>query len=444
MNTSLVATSVRKMNVCPRIPLAIGIKEIRGYADRGRMAPNYPDEIQSLRQKLENLLQEARVNEDKMRRFDLIERRLIGARSLRELIHLLLVEYKSAFAVEFVTLILVDPEHEAGRAIEAAQLDPEIADALTFIEAPDPLLALYKNHHRPCLAKFDPEVHQPLFDSPQDAISSVALLPLIRQGNLMGSFHFGSASPDRYLPGCGTDLLLRLAAIVALCIESTLNQERVKQAGLTDGLTGVKNRRYYENRLQEELAKAARHKHPLACMLLDVDKFKRINDTYGHQSGDEVLKSVAESIQAQLRPGDTVARYGGEEFIVLLPQTSDKNGMEIAERIRASIAGEMLRSKFGYNIHATLSIGLAVTRPDAMAGDLALAGHALVAAADKALYQAKQTGRNRVVRETPGSRQEAAPAKHDLGWRTFSELLGRPTRVAKLLGVKAATGYRDT
>ncbi|MFZ4536943.1 DUF484 family protein [Propionivibrio sp.] len=239
--------------------------------------------------------------------------------------------------------------------------------------------------------------HQALFDAPLGAIASVALLPLMRQGELIGSLHFGSANPDRYVAGCGTDFLERLAEIIGICLESALAQERLKLVGLTDALTGVQNRRYFEHRCQVEISQARRYKHPLACMFLDIDKFKRINDTHGHQSGDEVLQGVANVIQSQLRAGDTIARYGGEEFVALLPQSEMHHALQIAERIRLSIEEKYFQAHSGHAIKVTISIGLSMLPTESLAGENQQLAERIVAAADKALYQAKHGGRNRVV-----------------------------------------------
>ncbi|HEU0282293.1 MAG TPA: sensor domain-containing diguanylate cyclase, partial [Gallionella sp.] len=252
-----------------------------------------------LRQQLEALLHEARRNESKMRQFDQLQRQLIGASSLSELIHLLLSEYKLAFGVEFVTLALVDREYEVTRILENGLGNDAACSGLALLQSPATLEALYSGIRGPYLGTFNALPHQALFNAPLGAIASVALLPLTRHGELIGSLHLGSANPDRYAAGCGTDFLERLAEIMSICLESALSQERLKLLGLTDALTGVQNRRYFEHRCQIEISQARRHKHPLACMFLDIDKFKRINDTYGHQTGDEVLVSVADFIQSQ-------------------------------------------------------------------------------------------------------------------------------------------------
>lgn len=359
------------------------------------------DHLQSenylLRQQLDVLLHEARQNENKMRRFDQLQHQLIGAGSLLELIHLLLSEYKLAFGVEFVTLALVDRECEIARVLENGLGNDRPSSGLTLLRSSATLETLYSHNRDPYLGAFNPRYHQALFNAPPGAIASVALLPLTRHGELIGSLHLGSTNPDRYIAGCGTDFLERLAEIIAICLENALSQERLKRLGLTDALTGVQNRRYFEHRCQIEISQARRHKYPLACMFLDIDRFKHINDTYGHQAGDEVLMSVANFIQSQLRVGDTIARYGGEEFVVLLPQTDMYHASQIAERIRGCIAEENIYANSGHSINLTISIGISMLPGgDPATGNRQLADR-MVAAADKALYQAKHGGRNRVI-----------------------------------------------
>lgn len=372
-------------------------KERNRMADNATMSNHLQSENYFLRQQLEALLHEARQNENKMRRFDQLQRQLIGAGSLPELIHLLLSEYKLAFGVEFVTLALVDREYEVTRILEGGLGNNAARSGLTLLQSSATLEALYGGKRDPYLGAFNMPHHQALFNAPPGAIASVALLPLTRHGELIGSLHLGSANPDRYITGCGTDFLERLAEIIAICLESTLSQERLKLLGLTDALTGVQNRRYFEHRCQIEISQARRHKHPLACMFLDIDKFKRINDTYGHQTGDEVLMSVAHFIQSQLREGDTMARYGGEEFVVLLPQTDMYHACQIAERIRGCVAEGNIYAPSGHSINLTISIGLSMLPTEDPAAENRQLADRMVAAADRALYQAKHGGRNRVI-----------------------------------------------
>ncbi len=350
-----------------------------------------------LRAQLESLLREGRRNQDRMRRLDAIERQLIAANSLSELVLLLLSQYRSAFGVEQVTLILIDPEQllqkllaEPGPSATPSRLCP------TLLPAAKNLQALYGPELAPWMGRYQHQQHAALFHSPVIGIESVALLPLVRQGELVGSLHFGSRNPERYGASSGTEFLERFTGIVAVCMESALNRDRLRGISLTDGLTGVQNRRYFEQRCKIEVSQAKRHRLPLACMFLDVDRFKFVNDSYGHPTGDAVLRSVAGAIQAQLRLGDTVARYGGEEFVVTLPRTDQAGAREIAERIRRDIEAKRFQTQCGKAIQLTISIGLTMLDAEQICADHEAAASQLVAQADKALYQAKSGGRNRV------------------------------------------------
>jgi two-component system cell cycle response regulator len=175
-----------------------------------------------------------------------------------------------------------------------------------------------------------------------------------------------------------------------------INNEKLKHIGLTDPLTGVNNRRYVERRLLEELGRSRRQGYALSCMYIDIDHFKKINDSRGHQAGDEVLREVAARIKAELRLSDALGRFGGEEFVVLLIDAELTDAVCVAERIRQSVAEQPLLSSGGAGVTVTVSIGVAALRlPDG--GDaLETAAQDLLARADQALYRAKGEGRNRV------------------------------------------------
>ncbi|MBV8500992.1 MAG: sensor domain-containing diguanylate cyclase [Paucibacter sp.] len=351
------------------------------------------EENTALRRQLEQLLREARANEEKMRRFERLEHRLIGARSFIELLELLLGDYKQEFGLEALGLTLVDRDGEAATVLAEVMREDGLLQSLSLAPEATELEVLHGESRRPWLGSFDLQAHGHLFGPRAGFIATVALLPLRRQEQLIGSLNFGSSDSKRYESGTATDLLERLAGIVGVCLDNALNQERLKMAGLTDALTGVHNRRYFDHRCQIEVAHARRHKHTLACMFLDLDGFKRINDTYGHQLGDEVLRAVGSTIQHCLRTGDTIARFGGEEFIALLPQTSRSHVREIAERIREAVAARPLAA----GVSATISIGLAMLPGDADQRGVAELATELITQADHALYQAKRQGRNQVV-----------------------------------------------
>lgn len=169
------------------------------------------------------------------------------------------------------------------------------------------------------------------------------------------------------------------------------SQVALKNLATRDGLTGVYNRREFNLRLIAELTRSRRYGHTCSLMMLDIDYFKKLNDTHGHQAGDEALRVVASLIEQEVRPVDQVARYGGEEFAVILPETSGLNASAAAERLRNAIATHAIPITQEQTINVTVSVGLATFPSDAGSEET------LIAAADQALYAAKHSGRNRVV-----------------------------------------------
>jgi diguanylate cyclase (GGDEF)-like protein len=161
----------------------------------------------------------------------------------------------------------------------------------------------------------------------------------------------------------------------------------------SDALTGIANRRYFDQRLDEEFRRAERGGYPLALLMLDVDCFKQFNDTYGHQAGDQALAQVAQSLAVfARRPGDMAARYGGEEFALILPGSSEEDALAIATEIVAHVQERNIRHDTSRVCNrVTVSIGVASVRPGASEAGIP----ELIAAADQALYLAKGSGRNR-------------------------------------------------
>lgn len=170
---------------------------------------------------------------------------------------------------------------------------------------------------------------------------------------------------------------------------------RIHQLLITDALTAAYNRRYLMDRLPQEIERARRYQRPLAVVLCDVDHFKNINDMYGHQAGDRVLRSLATLLMGELRRDvDWVARYGGEEFLIVLPETQLNDAIAVAEKIRLSVASNAF-DFLGVTISATASFGVAQYIADSSMEDTAV--DALIAYADACLFRAKEGGRNRVT-----------------------------------------------
>jgi diguanylate cyclase (GGDEF)-like protein len=183
------------------------------------------------------------------------------------------------------------------------------------------------------------------------------------------------------------DIHLRLRVLYEALQEK--NRQLQEQAD-RDGLTGLHNHRYFHEQLTKEFARAQRYKEPLSCVLLDIDYFKRFNDTHGHQVGDGILKTVSELIAASIRESDTAARYGGEEFALILFHTGREEAVQVAERLRKTVEQTAFRD--GRDVfRITLSAGVG-SYPHVDIDD----PKKLLECADKALYRAKHNGRNRV------------------------------------------------
>jgi diguanylate cyclase (GGDEF)-like protein len=194
-----------------------------------------------------------------------------------------------------------------------------------------------------------------------------------------------------------TDLdLLRARARTLLELKQYLDS--CQEAAFTDHLTGLANRRRFERQLEREVARTERYGHPFCLLLIDIDNFKAVNDTYGHDAGDEALRRVANVIQSGTRGIDTGARIGGDEFAVILPETSLERGLEVAERLRTAIAALDAEP----SARVTASLGIAELPACARAGD------ELRAAADAALYEAKRSGRDRTACAPAGANPKEA------------------------------------
>ncbi len=172
------------------------------------------------------------------------------------------------------------------------------------------------------------------------------------------------------------------------------SQELMKELAVTDELTRLYNRRFFFEKLNQEFSRSKRHQRSIACIMMDIDFFKKFNDNYGHQVGDLVLKVVADVIKAQARTTDTVARYGGEEFTVLLPETDPPGARVFAEKIRMAIEEKIVTTDDNQDLQVTMSLGVCALSFEQL---LEMDDETVIVKfADKALYAAKEKGRNQV------------------------------------------------
>lgn len=354
-------------------------------------------ENQQLRQSYRGLLEKATANQRILEHFQRFELELLSCRSIYSLLNKLLLESKAYFGIDACRLIWFDPENEVRELLDFDELQP-LGSELEFISHLDLYRQIYGDDYRPVLKSLkDYEPGQTRWFPWAPGIKSCVMLPLMRQDVMIGSLHMGSVSQDRFTPDKAVDFMARLASIISICLENCLNHEHLRRLSLIDMLTRVKNRRSFEQDLSKELSRAVRTAKPLSCLFIDADYFKRINDTYGHQSGDTALKEIAQIITSQLRQTDHLARYGGEEFAALLPDCSEQTAVDIAERVRIAAEQTIIQSEGAETFSLTLSLGVSTwyPKPDSHDSD-EWVGQRLLASADSAVYAAKKTGRNRV------------------------------------------------
>lgn len=343
-----------------------------------------------------------RENEHIWKRFRQIELAMFDADSLADVIKVLAVQLPAAFpSVHAVSLAWLDPEREWSRELQQSGAG---VPAAAFVS----LVSVHGGYppSRPQLGPMEPDLQKQLFRAVSAPLRSVALMPLRLRGELVGCLNQASFDPEHFSPVVATDLLEHLAAVTALCVDNAVNRARLRRDGLTDALTGVANRRFFDRRLQEEVSLWRRHGAKLSCLFVDIDHFKQINDQCGHAVGDQMLQAVAQQLSLGLRSSDVLARYGGEEFALLLPATDGRRAGEIAERLRSAIEGIDAKPLSDGTSRLTVSIGVACLEEGQRQSLREPPGPWLLQRADQALYRAKAQGRNRVVidaRDTTGT-----------------------------------------
>ena len=347
----------------------------------------------------ENRLLKARLGEltDQVTRNDSLLRKtqereldLLRAGSLPRLLERICYGLKASYQLDAVYLLLQDPQHEIRHLLSAdEQQDVRFVDALATL-APQ-----LSSLDRPWLGPYNAADHEQLMYGCRGS-GSVAVIPLLRSDQLDGVLVFSSSDPFRFTSELATDFLAHLGVVTAICLENAINRARLLRSGFTDFLTGFHNRRYLNARLREELSRAQRVHQSIACLMIDVDHFKRINDRYGHLAGDTVLQEVAHRIDTEMRTSDTGARFGGDEFAIVLPQGGVMDAEKVALRVLNAVGSKPIVISPEASEIITLSIGVAAAAPPQGVRDYKVLADRLIAEADAALYRAKSAGRNRV------------------------------------------------
>jgi two-component system, cell cycle response regulator len=353
------------------------------------------DEMEGLKRRVKEMTAEAANNETILKKTQTRELSLLRADSLAQLLRAMVEGLRESYSLDAISVVLLDPEHEIRHLLLANGERPDEFKQVFFVDSLVGLAPQLTALHKPWLGPFVGADHHLLFPGSSN-LKSAALLPLPRKDRAIGALCFGSRDPARFTRHHGTDFLSHLGAVAAVCLENSVNRARLLRAGITDFLTGWHNRRYLQQRMKEELARAQRRAGTIACLMIDIDSFKAVNDGYGHLAGDNALKEVAQRVDTQIRSMDTAARFGGDELAILLPDASAAEAATLAERIREVIAAVPFALTAEVERTLTVSVGVASLSPGRHETDLKAVADRLLADADAALYRAKAMGRNRV------------------------------------------------
>lgn len=288
------------------------------------------------------ILQRLQENERIQQKFHALEYRILSILNLQDFFEILLTEMGRIFNIPFVWLsvikksslaALINPLIHSRIIIEKTQFLDKLQFDLVFGRNHSPLL--FSGDLTGC------SVFLP--GSDKYGSGSMAIAPVRIDGEIVGSLNQWDPSPGRFEPNLDTSFLEQLMIKVSLCLSNVAAHEKLKYFAFHDPLTGCLNRRAFETALRREFSRAKRHSRDLSLVFMDVDKFKLINDRYGHGAGDKALAYVAETIQSLIRDEDILARFAGDEFVLILPETSASKADILMKRVRSCLVTHPLQ-----------------------------------------------------------------------------------------------------
>ncbi|MEA3240356.1 MAG: sensor domain-containing diguanylate cyclase [Pseudomonadota bacterium] len=350
-------------------------------------------ENQELRDKLSQIMEISRENEDRQHHYNKLEEAIFAADNLSQLITSLQHELIERFHIPLVTVALLDS------ILERIEDTPLPATKTTTRMRP--LTSISKGIYQ----NFFPQ-HQPLISSgllPELAeffqaskkskleIGSSACIPLKAGSRLMGILMLASNDKKKFNPSLATDFVERLSSRLAIAIENLTIRNQLEKVSLTDQLTGLYNRRSLAELMPLEFERAKRYDHQLSILMIDLDDFKQINDQYGHGAGDLILSNLGKILIDNTRRNDAVVRYGGDEFLVIMPHTDGEQARVVADKILEKTRERSISLSETTKISCSLSLGLA-TFPAAGIET----SEALLNQADQNLYTAKKEGKGKI------------------------------------------------
>lgn len=332
---------------------------------------------------LKSIFERLKTNEEIARRFHTVETKILSILNFVDLFETLLTSIMKEFKVPYVWLSLIK-NSELTNLLQSQESSDILKERLNLINR-NTFIKLVGNNTKPILANKNLKPYFKIFPKTRKyLIKSIAVVPIFLDGEIVGSLNQADISPSRFQPGLDTSLLEHLTVKVSLCLSNVAAHEKLRLLANRDPLTGLFNRRVMEDILKREFARAIRYKKSLSVIFIDLDDFKNVNDTYGHDQGDDLLKYVAEQLIKMSREIDVVARFAGDEFVVILPETSSENAENLMSRFVLYLSKHPLK-KGKISIAAAISFGVASTEDKSIKDPLQL-----LKKADKKLYRLKK------------------------------------------------------
>ncbi|MFH2059020.1 MAG: sensor domain-containing diguanylate cyclase [Pseudomonadota bacterium] len=330
-----------------------------------------------------SLLDRLKQNEIVARRFHEIEISILTILNFQDFIEKLLSEISTKFSVPYTWLSIIE-ESNISQYLHNIQNSALLSKSTAFLSK-EGFSDITQNRLKPLLANKELNRFNPILPEVSDYdIGSIAIAPITLDGEIVGSINQADIDKFRFEPGIDTSLLEQLALKVSLCLSNVTAHERLKFLAFHDPLTGLLNRGVMEKILEREFLRSKRYHIDLTTIFLDLDDFKSINDTYGHDNGDLALCHTADCLNRLKRDSDIVARFAGDEFVVILPSTNKEQAETYIKRVKQELANKPLFAN-NTTFNVKLSYGLSSVFEKGM-GSSAI----LLKAADKRLYQAKK------------------------------------------------------
>lgn len=331
-----------------------------------------------------SLLQRLKENENTARKFNEIEISILTILNFQDFLERLLFEIRDKFSIGYIWISVIE-ESDIAKQLHDIQ-DSELLRTSTAFVRQKKFLSVTNNSKRPLLANKNLDIFHALVpEIPTYEMGSIAIAPITLDGKIIGSINQADKDKTRFEPGIDTSLLEQLALKVSLCLSNVTAHEQLKFLAFHDPLTGLLNRGVMERILEREFQRARRYQIELSLLFLDLDDFKAINDTFGHDNGDRALCHVSDCLSRLKRDSDIVARFAGDEFIVILPSTSKAQAEHYVTRVTTRLESTPLSAN-ETPFYVNLSYGIStVSEKDIDSSK------SLLKAADKRLYQAKQS-----------------------------------------------------